>query len=158
MTESITKPWTDTKRYQMDRFKEALYEADLAERFLNDGLIRNSAGKVYQAVKAYIAGISVNHRDSLSKYYPGKRRISPNKVVDRVDWIIAIMPSSKLREIVSIMGDDELRLVTEIALDLHDFQYNGYDRDAEISRYTGEELVKKDILLIVEFIKSKLST
>jgi Archaeal PaREP1/PaREP8 family. len=108
MVEEIEKPWVDSKKYQEDRFKEALYEADLAERFLNDGLIRNSAGKAYQAVKAYVAGLAINYRDLLSKYFPGKRRLSPRKVVERVDWIIAIMPSTRLREIASIINDDNL--------------------------------------------------
>jgi|ECHhosMinimDraft_1075155.scaffolds.fasta_scaffold08740_2 hypothetical protein len=138
MTEGLVKPWIDAKKYQADRFREALYEADLAERFLNDGLIRNSVGKAYQAVKAYVAGISVDYRDLLLKYYPGRKKISPIKVVEKVDWIIAIMPSNKLREIVAIIGDKELRFITEIALDLHEFQYNGFDKDVEISRYSKE--------------------
>ncbi|ADX84554.1 PaREP1 family protein [Saccharolobus islandicus] len=74
MTEGLVKPWIDAKKYQADRFREALYEADLAERFLNDGLIRNSAGKVYQAVKAYVAGISVDYRDLLLKYTLEERK------------------------------------------------------------------------------------
>lgn len=137
--------------------REARYEAELAERFLNDGLLRNAAAKAYQAVKAFIAGISVDYREALSKYYPGKRRISPTKVVEKVDWIIAVMSSTRLKEIVSIIGDEKLRFITEIALDFHEFQYNGFDIDNEISRYSGEEFVKKDIQLIVEFIKSKVS-
>ncbi|MEM0372997.1 MAG: PaREP1 family protein [Sulfolobaceae archaeon] len=120
--------------------------------------MRNSAGKAYQAVKAYVAGISVDYRDLLLKYCPGRKKISPIKVVEKVDWIIAIMPSNRLREIATIIGDKELRFITEIALDLHEFQYNGFDKDVEISRYNKEEFVKKDIMLVIEFIKkSKLS-
>ncbi|WP_205737144.1 hypothetical protein [Acidianus infernus] len=48
-----------------------------------------------------------------------KRRLSPRKVVERVDLIIAIMPSTRLREIASIINDNKLRLIVEIALDLH---------------------------------------
>ena len=66
-----TKPWIDAKRYREDRFREALYEAELAERFLNNGLLRNAAGKAYQAVKAYVAGLAVDYRDELAKHYPG---------------------------------------------------------------------------------------
>lgn len=65
------------------------------------------------------------------------------------------MPSSRLKEVVSIINDKELILVTEIALDLHEFQYNGFDKDAEISKYNREEFVKKDTKLIVEFIRNK---
>jgi len=156
VAEELTKPWIDMKKYQEDRLKEAWYEADLAERLMNDGLLRNAAGKAYQAVKAYVAAVAVNFRPQLAKYFPGKKKISPSKEVEKVDWIIAIMPSSKLRKVVAIIGDDQLRLLTEIALDLHEFQYNGFDKDSEVSRYDSEEFVKKDILYIVNFIKSKV--
>lgn len=66
------------------------------------------------------------------------------------------MPSSRLREVVSIIGDKELRLVTEIALNLHQFQYNEFDRDSEVSPYSREEFVRRDIEFIVNFIRSKL--
>ena len=41
----VTKPWIDARKYQEDRFREAIYEAELAERFLQNGLLRNAAGK-----------------------------------------------------------------------------------------------------------------
>ena len=82
--------------------------------------------------------------------------MGPNKVVDRVDWLIAVMPSSRLREVASIIGDKELRLYVEIALNLHEFQYNGLDRDSEISRYSGEEFVRRDIAEVINFIRSRL--
>ncbi len=75
--------------------------------------------------------------------------MGPNKVVNRVDWLIAIMPSSRLREVASIIGDKELRLYVEIALNLHEFQYNGLDRDSEVSRYSSEELVRKDVVRLL---------
>ncbi len=145
----VTKPWIDARRYQEDRFREAFYEAELAERFLQNGLLRNAAGKAFQAIKAYVAGLAVDYREELAKHYPGVRRLGPNKVVDRVDWLIAVMPSSRLREVASIIGDKELRLYVEIALNLHEFQYNGLDRDSEVSRYSSEELVRKDVVRLL---------
>lgn len=82
--------------------------------------------------------------------------MGPNKVVDRVDWLIAVMPSSRLREVASIIGDKELRLYVEIALNLHEFQYNGLDRDSEVSRYSSEELVRKDVVEVINFIRDRL--
>ncbi|WP_292000158.1 PaREP1 family protein [Caldivirga sp.] len=152
----ITKPWVDADRYKEDRFREALYEAELAERFLQNGLLRSAAGKAFQAIKAYVAGLAIDYRDELIKYYPGTRRLGPNRVVNRVDWLIAIMPSSRLREIASIIGDKELRLYVEIALNLHEFQYNGLDKDNEVSRYSSEEFVKRDVTEIISFIRSRL--
>jgi len=152
----ITKPWVDADRYKEDRFREALYEAELAERFLQNGLLRSAAGKAFQAIKAYVAGLAIDYRDELINYYPGTRRLGPNRVVNRVDWLIAIMPSSRLREIASIIGDKELRLYVEIALNLHEFQYNGLDKDNEVSRYSSEEFVKRDVTEIISFIRSRL--
>ena len=71
MVNEVTKPWVDERRYQEDRFMEALYETELAERFMKDGLLRNAAGKAYQALKAYVAGLSVDYRGLLSQYFPG---------------------------------------------------------------------------------------
>jgi hypothetical protein len=42
----VAKPWIDAKKYQADRLREARYEAELAERFLNDGLLRNAELKL----------------------------------------------------------------------------------------------------------------
>mgnify|MGYP001770833614 FL=1 len=81
----VTKPWIDAKKYQEDRFREAIHEVELAERFLQNGLLRNAAGKAFQAIKAYVAGLAVDYRDELAKHYRGVRRLSPTKVIDRVD-------------------------------------------------------------------------
>nr|WP_252900762.1 PaREP1 family protein [Vulcanisaeta sp. JCM 14467] len=45
----------------------------MAERFLQNGLLRNAAGKAFQAVKAYVAGLAVDYRDELAKHYRGVR-------------------------------------------------------------------------------------
>ena len=156
MSQELTKPWIDLKKYREDRLKEALYEADLAERFMNDGLLRNAAGKAYQAVKAYIAAVAVDYREQLAKYFLGKKRLSKSREVDMVDWVIAVMPSTQLRKVASIIGDKDLLLATEIALNLHEYQYNGLDKGLEISRYDSTEFVKKDILFVVSFIKGRV--
>jgi len=39
----VTKPWIDDKKYKQDRLMETKYEAELAKRFLEDGLFRNAA-------------------------------------------------------------------------------------------------------------------
>jgi Archaeal PaREP1/PaREP8 family. len=77
--------------------------------------------------------------------------------VERVDWVIAVMPSGRLREVAAIIGDRDLRLVAEVAINLHEFQYNGFDRDVEVSRYSREEFVRRDISLVVDFIRGRLS-
>jgi hypothetical protein len=155
---SLSKPWVDLEKYRRDRLKEALYEAELAEEFLKNGVIRNAAGKAFQAVKAYLAAVAAAQRDKVAAAFPGRRRLSPTKVVERGDWIIAVMPTSRMREVAAIVGDRELRLMVELALNLHEFQYNGLDRDAEVSRYASEEMVKRDIEDVVAYIKRAASS
>jgi hypothetical protein len=97
-------------------------------------------------------------RDKVVAAFPGRRRLSPTKVVERGDWIIAVMPTSKMREVAAIVGDRELRLMVELALNLHEFRYNGLDGDAEVSRYASEEMVKRDIEDVVAYIKRAVSS
>jgi hypothetical protein len=97
-------------------------------------------------------------RDKVAAAFPGRRRLSPTKVVERGDWIIAVMLTSKMREVAAIVGDKELRLMVELALNLHKFQYKGLDRDAEVSRYASEEMVKRDIEEVVAYIKRAASS
>ena len=68
------------------------------------------------------------------------------------------MPTSRMREVAAIIGDKELRLMVELALNLHEFQCNGLDRDAEVSRYASEEMVKRDIEEVVAYIKRAASS
>jgi|ADKH01.1.fsa_nt_gi Archaeal PaREP1/PaREP8 family. len=155
---SLSKPWVDLEKYRRDRLKEALYEAELAEEFLKNGVVRNAAGKAFQAAKAYLAAVAAAQRDKVAAAFPGRRRLSPTKVVERGEWIIAVMPTSRMREVAAIVGDRELRLIVELALNLHEFQYNGLDRDAEVYRYANEEMVKRDIEEVVAYIKRAASS
>jgi hypothetical protein len=63
-----------------------------------------------------------------------------------------------MREVAAIVGDRELRLMVELALNLHEFRYNGLDGDAEVSRYASEEMVKRDIEDVVAYIKRAVSS
>ena len=88
-------------------------------------------------------------------HFKGRKRIGLREV-ERVDWIIATMPTSMMKGAASLIGDKELELMVEKALDLHEFQYNGYDKDIEVSRYVNELIVRKDVGDIILFIKSRL--
>ncbi|MGC9179632.1 MAG: PaREP1 family protein [Vulcanisaeta sp.] len=51
MMEQLPKPWFDLNKYREARLREAMYEAELAESFLNQGLMMNVAGRAFQAWK-----------------------------------------------------------------------------------------------------------
>ena len=59
----IIHPWRDLKRYVEIRLQEALAEAKLALRFMEEGLHRNAAGKAFQAWKAALAAAAALARD-----------------------------------------------------------------------------------------------
>ncbi len=95
--QELPKPWFDLDGYRRTRLLEARYEAELARRFLDEGgLIRNAAGKAYQAWKALVAAFAAENRDKLKDVFRGGvvRLRGGNRVIDRVDWVIAIMPSN----------------------------------------------------------------
>lgn len=92
-----------------------------------------------------MAALAVDKRDELSKVFSGKVRLRGRKErVDRVDWIIAVMPTSYLKDVAMIIGG-KVDLLTDKALWIHQYQYNGPDPERVISPYKDDESARKDI-------------
>ena len=144
----LVKPWRNEAGYMRARLLEASYEAELAAKFLEEGLIRNAAGRAYQAWKALLAALAARARDELAKVYTGMKRLRSGARISEVDWVIAFMPSSRVRPVAqvlaSVFGRDVL-MYTDVALNLHEYQYNGPDREGVSSRYPSDEYAKEDI-------------
>ncbi|MEJ2779515.1 PaREP1 family protein [Stygiolobus sp. CP850M] len=155
--QELPKPWFDLQTYKKTRLLEAKYEAEIARKFLDEGLIRNAAGKVYQAWKALVAGIAVDYRDKLRNLFTGKVKIRGGKAVEKVDWVIAIMPSTALKTVSQVIGG-EISLYTNVALLIHQYQYNGPDKEGILSPYTNDEVAKNDIILLLNEIEKILSS
>ena len=154
--QELPKPWFDLEGYKRARLLEAKYEAELALKFLETGLYRNAAGKAFQAVKALLAALAVDHRDRLAQKYTGTVKLKGGKTLDRVDWLIAVMPTSHMLGL-SAMISDEIHYLTAIALYLHQYQYNGPDREGLLSQYRSDDEAKEDILLVVNGVNKILS-
>jgi hypothetical protein len=148
-----TPPWLDTSQYIKLRLEEALQEAELALKFLDQGLHRNASGKVFQAWKAMISAAAAKNRELIARHYTGMVRDRTGKVRSRADLIIALMPTTRLREVASMLEEvygKELIHLTDMALNLHEFQYNGLDPEGIVSRYTNLNDVEKDVKYLAE--------
>ncbi|WP_410545047.1 PaREP1 family protein [Acidianus sp.] len=71
--------------YKKVRLEEAKYEAEIAKKFLEQGLTRNAADKIFQAVKVLVVAKAVDNTDKLEKEYKGKVKLRNGKKVERVE-------------------------------------------------------------------------
>ncbi|MGC8570493.1 MAG: PaREP1 family protein [Caldivirga sp.] len=135
------------------RLSEALYEADLAIKFLEQGLYRNAVGKVFQAWRAILAAAAALNRDLVAKRYPGTVKDRIGVIRSRVDMVIALMPTVRMREVAGILTDKYgwgILYLTDLALGIHEFQYNGLDPERIASKYVDIHDVERDIRHLAE--------
>ncbi|RFA98380.1 PaREP1 family protein [Pyrobaculum aerophilum] len=152
----IIYPWRDIRRYVEIRISEALVEADLALRFLEEGLHRNAAGKAFQAWKAALAAAAGLARDVVASKFKGRVVTREGAEVELADWLIALMPTGKMWEIARVLKGvygDEIALLTAMALNLHEVQYNGLDEGDLLSKYSRVDQVEEDVRELAERVK-----
>ena len=146
-------PWRDLRRYVEARLREAEWEAKLAEEFLENGLLRNAAGKAFQAWKAVLAAAAALARELVEKRVPGFVVDRLGKRRRRADMVIALMPTSKMRTVAGALAEKfgwEVVYLTFLALDLHEFQHSGVDPEGAASRYTDVRDVERDVRHLAE--------
>jgi hypothetical protein len=144
----IVHPWRDLRRYVEIRLQEAVAETELTLRFLEEGLHRNAAGKAFQAWKAALAAAAALARDEMLKRYRGKVATREGAEVELADWLIALMPTSRMWEVARVLRQsygDVVVLLTALALNLHEVQYNGLDESGVLSKYSTLQQVEEDI-------------
>ncbi len=105
MTLTYAPPWRDTAQYIKLRLEEALREAELALRFLEQDLYRNAAGKAFQAWKALLAAVAARHREVIARRYAGVVKDKTGKTRSRADMVVALMPTTRMRETVSALEE-----------------------------------------------------
>jgi len=88
--DKLPKSWINKEAYKKVRLEEAKYEAEIAKKFLEQGLTRNAAGKIFQVVKALVVAKAVDHMDKLEKEYKGKVKLRNGKKVERAEWIVQL--------------------------------------------------------------------
>ncbi|ARM76676.1 PaREP1 family protein [Acidianus manzaensis] len=139
----------------MKQFSTAKFEEEIARKFLEENLIRNSAGKTYQSWKALVAAFASKNREKLKSLFQGKVRIKGGKKVEKVDWIIAVMPSTVLKIVAQTIGG-KIDVYTNLALLIHSYQYNGPDSQGILSPYINDESAKADIVKLLDIINEIL--
>ncbi|MFP3192681.1 MAG: PaREP1 family protein [Thermoproteus sp.] len=129
--------------YVEARLLEALVEARLALRFLQEGIVRNAAGKALQAWRAYMAALLRLELDKLK---------ASAKTEEEKRWLETTaaprVPTTRMKALSNMLedvGHAGLVFVTSTALDLHDYQHHGPDPDMALSKYAGREEAAADV-------------
>jgi hypothetical protein len=137
-------PKPSDEGYIEARLLEALVEARLALRFLEDGLTRNAAGKAFQAWRALLAALLRLELERLKALAKTKeeRRWLESTAVPRVPTTKMVALSLMLEK----AGHEGISLWTDRALLLHDYQYNGPDPDMALSKFGSREEAVKYVL------------
>jgi hypothetical protein len=133
--------------YVEARLLEALTEAKLALEFLGRGLVRNAAGKAFQAWKALLAALLRLELDKLKALARSEeeRRWLESTAVPRVPTTRMFSLSLMLEG----LGYRGLSVWTERALNIHDYQYHGPDPDMALSKYRSKEEAAGAIMALV---------
>ena len=126
-------PKPTAEDYASARLLEALVEAKLALEFLNRGLVRNAAGKAFQAWKALLAALLRLELDKLlqTAKTEEERKWLMEKAVPRVPTTKMIRLSQMLEDV----GHYGISAWTDRALNIHDYQYHGPDPDMALSKF-----------------------
>jgi len=149
-------PKPSDEGYIEARLLEALGEARLALEYLERGLTRNAACKAFQAWKALLAALlrlELERLKALAKTEE-ERRWLESKAVPRI-------PTTKMKELGRLLeevGHYGISAWTAVALDLHDYQYNGPDPDMALSKYTTRESAAADVLLLLKELTRRVET
>lgn len=140
-------PKPSAEDYVNVRLLEALVEAGLALEYLRRGLVRNAAGKAFQAWKALMAALLRLELDKLKNIAKTgeERRWLESTAVPRVPTNRMTSLSQTLEDV----GHVGVSAWTAMVLKLHDYQYHGPDPDMALSKYRTREEAAKDVILLL---------
>jgi hypothetical protein len=150
-----TLPKPSDEGYIEARLLEALVEARLALRFLEEGLTRNAAGKAFQAWKALLAALLRLELDKLK---------AVAKTEEEKKWLettaVPRVPTTKMRALTNMLEKlgHSVLMGTLLALELHDYQYHGPDPDMALSKYATREEATIDIIRLTTEVAKHVET
>ena len=149
-------PKPTAEEYAAARLLEALVEARLALEFLQRGLVRNAAGKAFQAWRALLIALLRLELDKLlqTAKTEEERKWLMEKAVPRV-------PTTRMKALSQMLegiGHAGISPWTDKALDLHDYQYHGPDPDVALSKYQTREEAARDVELLIAEVAKRVET
>ena len=147
-------PKPTAEDYVNARLLEAMIEAKLALEFLDRGLVRNAAGKAFQAWRALLAALLRLELDKLLQVVRGdeEKKWLMSKAVPRV-------PTTRMKALSQMLeeaGYSGIYFATDTALNLHDYQYNGPDPDLALSKFRNRYEAAVAVVKLVRELLGKV--
>ncbi|MEM0484671.1 MAG: PaREP1 family protein [Pyrobaculum sp.] len=147
-------PRSSSEDYASARLLEALVEGVLALEFLRRGLVRNAAGKAFQAWRALLAALLRLELERLK---------AVAKTEEERKWLettaVPRVPTSRMTALSQMLeeaGHAGIAAWTDKALKLHDYQYHGPDPDMALSKYRNREEAAVDVLLLLRELTRRI--
>ena len=134
------------------KVEDSVYEAYLAKKLAEEGLVRNACGKAFQAWKDLISALLYLKKDEIVKLLDEKQR----------EWFLEkgiYAPSSRLSPLSKLLeevGIEEISPWTDKALRLHTYQYHGPDPEGLWGGPVDKEDALKDLKLLLRKWKEYL--
>ncbi len=139
------------------RLLECKAEVELAKKFLQAGLLRNAAGKAFQAWKAFLSYLAIKHQDLFQ--LEGVKIVGRGVGVLRREWVMAVVPTSMMAEIAHRLREREPEAVelTGLALLIHEYQYNGPGPSGVLSKMPSDDVARGFIERLITQIEKRLA-
>ena len=152
MERELLSPKVDRRAYVKARLLEVLYDLKLALAMFNSGASRNAAGKAFGAVKALLSALVV---ENSAKIVQGKGE-EERRWYERKGYTVPTHGMKSVGLDLAQIGFTAVDFLVDKALNLHDYQYNGFDPD--FSPYMDKRAVRADMSFVVSEVLSNLKS
>lgn len=116
------------------RLMESRAEVELAKKFLHAGLLRNAAGKAFQAWKAHLSYLAMRHQDLFQ--LDGVKILRRGLGVLRKEWVLALAPAAMLTQLAEKLGEGAGGCGAHaLALLIHEYQSTALASPASSLKY-----------------------
>ncbi|UXD21714.1 hypothetical protein IPA_07105 [Ignicoccus pacificus DSM 13166] len=136
------------------KVEDSIYEAFLAKKLVEEGLIRNACGKAFQAWKELLSALLYLKKDEILKLLKDERQ---------KEWFLKrgiYAPSSRLKPLSVLLervGIRDVSAWTAEALSLHTYQYHGPDPEGLWGGPVDKEDAKDHLELLLRKWKEYIS-